>query len=159
MQWAEALGVFQQAADWIGLESRKSLWGQFWSAHQRFFKYLCVAAKVHRLVELAREELARDKVSKDCVKTPHPCAGGRWQSLAPHVRISVSGSKRSLCVSGRPPPMGESGDAGPSPAHSQLPVAGGKQGLAPGSPCPGRAGESPDSMGQGQAEKSRGSRS
>lgn len=64
LQWAEALGVFQQAADWIGLESRKSLWGQFWSAHQRFFKYLCVAAKVHRLVELAREELARDKVSR-----------------------------------------------------------------------------------------------
>ncbi|XP_029772208.1 protein strawberry notch homolog 2 [Suricata suricatta] len=59
--WAEALGVFQQAADWLGLESRKSLWGQFWSAHQRFFKYLCVAAKVRRLVELAREELARDK--------------------------------------------------------------------------------------------------
>ncbi|XP_059015168.1 protein strawberry notch homolog 2 isoform X2 [Mustela lutreola] len=59
--WAEALGVFQQAADWIGLESRKSLWGQFWSAHQRFFKYLCVAAKVSRLVGLAREELARDK--------------------------------------------------------------------------------------------------
>ncbi|XP_062040922.1 protein strawberry notch homolog 2 isoform X1 [Lepus europaeus] len=59
--WAEALAVFQQAADWIGLESRKSLWGQFWSAHQRFFKYLCIAAKVRRLVELAREELARDK--------------------------------------------------------------------------------------------------
>uniref|UniRef100_A0A8C5IMW4 Protein strawberry notch homolog 2 n=1 Tax=Junco hyemalis TaxID=40217 RepID=A0A8C5IMW4_JUNHY len=60
--WAEALMVFQQAADCIGLESRKSLWGQFWSAHQRFFKYLCIAAKVRRLVELAREELARDKV-------------------------------------------------------------------------------------------------
>ncbi|XP_010187288.1 PREDICTED: protein strawberry notch homolog 2 [Mesitornis unicolor] len=59
--WAEALTVFQQAADWIGLESRKSLWGQFWSAHQRFFKYLCIAAKVRRLVELAREELAKDK--------------------------------------------------------------------------------------------------
>lgn len=59
--WAEALNVFQRAADWIGLESRKSLWGQFWSAHQRFFKYLCVAAKVRRLVELAREELAQDK--------------------------------------------------------------------------------------------------
>ncbi|XP_058138195.1 LOW QUALITY PROTEIN: protein strawberry notch homolog 2 [Dasypus novemcinctus] len=59
--WAEALGVFQQAADWIGLESRKALWGQFWSAHQRFFKYLCIAAKVRRLVALAREELARDK--------------------------------------------------------------------------------------------------
>lgn len=62
LQWAEALMVFQQAADCIGLESRKSLWGQFWSAHQRFFKYLCIAAKVRRLVELAREELARDKV-------------------------------------------------------------------------------------------------
>nr|XP_021497498.1 protein strawberry notch homolog 2 isoform X6 [Meriones unguiculatus] len=59
--WAEALSVFQQAADWIGLESRKSLWGQFWSAHQRFFKYLCIAAKVHRLVELAQLELSRDK--------------------------------------------------------------------------------------------------
>jgi len=65
LQWAEALSVFQQAADWIGLESRKSLWGQFWSAHQRFFKYLCIAAKVHRLVELAQQELSRDKVSLD----------------------------------------------------------------------------------------------
>lgn len=62
LQWAEALVVFQQAADLIGLESRKSLWGQFWSAHQRFFKYLCIAAKVPRLVELAQEELARGKV-------------------------------------------------------------------------------------------------
>ncbi|XP_036026286.1 protein strawberry notch homolog 2 isoform X3 [Onychomys torridus] len=59
--WAEALSIFQQAADWIGLESRKSLWGQFWSAHQRFFKYLCIAAKVQRLVELAQQELSQDK--------------------------------------------------------------------------------------------------
>lgn len=85
LQWAEALSVFQQAADWIGLESRKSLWGQFWSAHQRFFKYLCIAAKVHRLVELAQQELSRDKVSIDTslgrgqspwsphgAQTPHP---------------------------------------------------------------------------------------
>lgn len=69
VQWAEALMVFQQAADCIGLESRKSLWGQFWSAHQRFFKYLCIAAKVRRLVELAQEELARDKVWQQ-----HPAA-------------------------------------------------------------------------------------
>lgn len=59
--WAEAMRVFQQAADYIGMESRKSLWGQFWSAHQRFFKYLCIAAKVQRLVALAKEELAKDK--------------------------------------------------------------------------------------------------
>ncbi|KAG8454621.1 hypothetical protein GDO86_001007 [Hymenochirus boettgeri] len=59
--WAEALNVFQTAADFLGLESRKSLWGQFWSAHQRFFKYLCIAAKVRRLVTLAKQELAKDK--------------------------------------------------------------------------------------------------
>lgn len=92
LQWAEALNVFQQAADWIGLESRKSLWGQFWSAHQRFFKYLCIAAKVRRLVELAREELARDKVS-GCGLRPLRAEGGQacrgggcssaWSFLAP----------------------------------------------------------------------------
>lgn len=51
-----------RAADELGLVSRKSLWGQFWSAHQRFFKYLCIAAKVRCLVELARKELEAGKV-------------------------------------------------------------------------------------------------
>ncbi|KAM9330602.1 protein strawberry notch homolog 2 [Gastrophryne carolinensis] len=59
--WAEALTVFQTAADWLGLESRKSLWAQFWSSHQRFFKYLCIAAKVQRLVTLAKQELSKGK--------------------------------------------------------------------------------------------------
>ncbi|XP_012862861.1 protein strawberry notch homolog 2-like [Echinops telfairi] len=58
--WAEALASFQQAANWVCLESCKSLWSQFWSAHQRFFRYLCIAAKVHRLVQLARQELAQN---------------------------------------------------------------------------------------------------
>ncbi|KAK7163776.1 hypothetical protein R3I93_007749 [Phoxinus phoxinus] len=55
--WAEALELFTRAADTLGLASRKSLWGQFWASHQRFFKYLCIAAKVRRLVELAQTEL------------------------------------------------------------------------------------------------------
>ncbi|XP_017262777.1 protein strawberry notch homolog 2 isoform X2 [Kryptolebias marmoratus] len=59
--WAEALQVFMQAADELGLVSRKSLWGQFWSSHQRFFKYLCIAAKVRSLVELAQKELEAGK--------------------------------------------------------------------------------------------------
>ncbi|XP_038146211.1 protein strawberry notch homolog 2 isoform X2 [Cyprinodon tularosa] len=59
--WAEALKVFMQAADDLGLVSRKSLWGQFWSSHQRFFKYLCIAAKVRCLVELAQKELEAGK--------------------------------------------------------------------------------------------------
>lgn len=63
VQWAEALQVFMRAADELGLVSRKSLWGQFWSSHQRFFKYLCIAAKVRCLVELAQKELHAGKVS------------------------------------------------------------------------------------------------
>uniref|UniRef100_A0A8D3D7Y9 Protein strawberry notch homolog 2 n=1 Tax=Scophthalmus maximus TaxID=52904 RepID=A0A8D3D7Y9_SCOMX len=59
--WAEALQVFMRAADELGLVSRKSLWGQFWSSHQRFFKYLCIAAKVRCLVELAQKELQAGK--------------------------------------------------------------------------------------------------
>ncbi|KAI5092738.1 strawberry notch-like 2a [Silurus meridionalis] len=59
--WAEALEVFTRAADMLGLVSRKSLWGQFWSSHQRFFKYLCIAAKVRRLVELAKAEMNQGK--------------------------------------------------------------------------------------------------
>ncbi|XP_048415745.1 protein strawberry notch homolog 2-like isoform X3 [Stegostoma tigrinum] len=59
--WAEAMNIFQKSADLIGLESRKSLWGQFWSAHQRFFKYLCIAAKVKRLVEIGKQELQKGK--------------------------------------------------------------------------------------------------
>lgn len=41
---------------------KKSMWGQFWSAHQRFFKYLCIASKVRRVVQLAREEVQNGKV-------------------------------------------------------------------------------------------------
>lgn len=57
---------FQQAANLIDAEQRmkKSMWGQFWSAHQRFFKYLCIASKVRRVVQLAREEVQNGKVPK-----------------------------------------------------------------------------------------------
>ncbi|MEQ2184036.1 Protein strawberry notch 2 [Goodea atripinnis] len=54
---------FVYSSDELGLVSRKSLWGQFWSSHQRFFKYLCIAAKVRCLVELAKKELETGKVS------------------------------------------------------------------------------------------------
>ncbi|KAL7986692.1 hypothetical protein Chor_012975 [Crotalus horridus] len=62
-QWVSAREKFQQAADLIDAEQRmkKSMWGQFWSAHQRFFKYLCIASKVKRVVQLAREEIKNGK--------------------------------------------------------------------------------------------------
>ena len=43
--WVEMLHKFTDAADLIDAE-KKTLWGQFWSSHQRFFKYLCIASKV-----------------------------------------------------------------------------------------------------------------
>ncbi|XP_042365676.1 protein strawberry notch homolog 1-like [Plectropomus leopardus] len=61
--WVKAREKFQQAANLMDAEQRmkKSMWGQFWSAHQRFFKYLCIASKVRRVVQLAREEVQNGK--------------------------------------------------------------------------------------------------
>ncbi|MBN3311471.1 SBNO1 protein, partial [Atractosteus spatula] len=61
--WVSAREKFQQAANLMDAELRmkKSMWGQFWSAHQRFFKYLCIASKVKRVVQLAREEVKNGK--------------------------------------------------------------------------------------------------
>ncbi|KAM9801252.1 protein strawberry notch homolog 1 [Neosynchiropus ocellatus] len=61
--WVSARERFQQAANLMEAEQRmkKSMWGQFWSAHQRFFKYLCIASKVRRVVQLAREEVQNGK--------------------------------------------------------------------------------------------------
>ena len=64
MQWVEARDKFQRAADLIDAEHRmkKTMWGQFWSAHQRFFKYLCISAKVSKCVQLARDAVKSGKV-------------------------------------------------------------------------------------------------
>lgn len=34
---------------------------QFWSAHQRFFKYLCIASKVNDTVEIAKKAVKDGK--------------------------------------------------------------------------------------------------
>lgn len=61
--WVEAMQKFHEAAELIDAESRmkKTMWGQFWSAHQRFFKYLCIAAKVNHAVVVAREAIKHGK--------------------------------------------------------------------------------------------------
>lgn len=40
--------MFQEASELVDAEKgmKKTMWGQFWSSHQRFFKYLCIGAKV-----------------------------------------------------------------------------------------------------------------
>ncbi|XP_076040208.1 protein strawberry notch isoform X2 [Oratosquilla oratoria] len=59
--WVEARQKFQEASELINAEKgmKKSMWGQFWSSHQRFFKYLCIGSKVDHAV----------RVSRDAVKT------------------------------------------------------------------------------------------
>ena len=37
------------------------MWSLVWSAHQRFFKYLCVANKVKSAVEIAKQALESEK--------------------------------------------------------------------------------------------------
>ena len=56
LQWVQAMQKFQEAAELVDAENRmkKTMWGQFWSSHQRFFKYLCIAAKVNHAVVTAR---------------------------------------------------------------------------------------------------------
>ncbi|CAB1352204.1 unnamed protein product [Coregonus sp. 'balchen'] len=72
--WVAAREKFQAAANLMDAEQRmkKSMWGQFWSAHQRFFKYLCIASKVRRVVQLARDEVKNGKtfccIPSDCVR-------------------------------------------------------------------------------------------
>ncbi|ESN99118.1 hypothetical protein HELRODRAFT_107165 [Helobdella robusta] len=61
--WVEARDKFQQAAELLGIENRvhKTMWGQFWSSHQRFFKYLCISVKVQHCVSLANAAIAKGK--------------------------------------------------------------------------------------------------
>ncbi|KAL3856506.1 hypothetical protein ACJMK2_011256 [Sinanodonta woodiana] len=61
--WVDAREMFQHSAELIDAEQRmkKSMWGQFWAAHQRFFKYLCISAKVSHCVNIAREAIKNGK--------------------------------------------------------------------------------------------------
>eukprot|EP00794_Sanderia_malayensis_P014235 gene14235-15720_t len=64
--WAELREKFEKASDLLCLDgtNRKTMWGQFWSAHQactRFFKYLCIAAKVKKAVAIAKEAVDAGK--------------------------------------------------------------------------------------------------
>lgn len=61
--WVEARRLFKEAADLLDYDRKrlKTMWGQFWAAHQRFFKYLCIAAKVPSTIKLAKEAIKNGK--------------------------------------------------------------------------------------------------
>lgn len=55
-QWVESMQKFIEATELMNAESttKKAIWAQFWSSHQRFFKYLCIASKVKHACDVAR---------------------------------------------------------------------------------------------------------
>lgn len=61
--WVETREKFAAAVELLDGERqmRKSMWGQFWSAHQRFFKYLCISSKVRHVVQIAKEAIKNGK--------------------------------------------------------------------------------------------------
>ncbi len=61
--WVDLLHKFTEAASLIDADKkmRKTMWGQFWSSHQRFFKYLCIAAKVKHVIRVAAEVIKAGK--------------------------------------------------------------------------------------------------
>ena len=64
-QWNFAREKFAAAAELFNADARlkKYMWGQFWGAHQRFFKYLCLSAKVKATVKIAKEAIKNGKVT------------------------------------------------------------------------------------------------
>ncbi|CAG7722769.1 unnamed protein product [Allacma fusca] len=61
--WVELMQRFIEAAELMqsDVRQRKAMWAQFWSSHQRFFKYLCIASKVKQAVNLASEAVKLGK--------------------------------------------------------------------------------------------------
>uniref|UniRef100_A0A1I7S5S4 Protein strawberry notch homolog 1-like n=1 Tax=Bursaphelenchus xylophilus TaxID=6326 RepID=A0A1I7S5S4_BURXY len=61
--WMECRRQFQFAIDALKSDERneKTVWAQFWSAHQRFFKYLCIGAKVNACVAITKKALEDGK--------------------------------------------------------------------------------------------------
>ena len=60
----EAHRLFHEASvalDWERTRL-KGMWAQFWASHQRFFKYLCIAAKVPQAVKITQKAIADGKV-------------------------------------------------------------------------------------------------
>lgn len=57
--WSKALNYFTEASGYFYEDKGmvRTIWRSFWSTHQRFFKYLCIGAKVPTVVEIAKHAL------------------------------------------------------------------------------------------------------
>ncbi|XP_054279208.1 protein strawberry notch-like [Macrosteles quadrilineatus] len=61
--WVQMLNDFQTAIELMEVpaKDKMTIIRQFWGSHQRFFKYLCIAAKVERTVAITREAVKMGK--------------------------------------------------------------------------------------------------
>lgn len=61
--WIDAKEKFEKAMLLFDADKKlnRQVWTQFWSAHQRFFKYLCIGAKVPFVIKTTKEALKEDK--------------------------------------------------------------------------------------------------
>jgi hypothetical protein len=61
--WVHLRQSFTEAAELmdLGPKAQKIMWTNFWSAHHKFFKCLCMSAKVTHAVKLASEAVKRGK--------------------------------------------------------------------------------------------------
>ncbi|GMH45404.1 hypothetical protein BSKO_13361 [Bryopsis sp. KO-2023] len=62
--WRQLLSQFQYALESLTDAEKKNngrVWPQFWSAHQRFFRQMCIAVKVDETVKCAEEALSEGK--------------------------------------------------------------------------------------------------
>ncbi|KAJ9551193.1 hypothetical protein OSB04_015238 [Centaurea solstitialis] len=61
--WAELRVELLSASAFLGDEkpSSSQLWRQYWASHQRFFRYVCMSAKVPAVVSLTKQALMENK--------------------------------------------------------------------------------------------------
>ncbi|KAF7636928.1 hypothetical protein Mgra_00003667 [Meloidogyne graminicola] len=61
--WMECRRQFAKALNQIpdSKAGRQNIWARFWGAHQRFFKYLCISAKVDSCVRIALQAIKNGK--------------------------------------------------------------------------------------------------
>lgn len=56
--WSRALQTFSAASSFVeNSKQNRRIWTSFWAAHQKFFKFLCIGAKVPLVVEIAKKAL------------------------------------------------------------------------------------------------------
>lgn len=59
--WAKTLKFFREAMGYLDPKRSKTCWASFWAAHQKFFKYLCIGAKVPTVIDIAKKALEDGK--------------------------------------------------------------------------------------------------